>query len=119
MRRNGSGTGNFLIGILLGLLVGIVLLVLVALATSTSTAIQSGGLVQPTQAPSQSTNPPGGSQGGGGNSPMGSITVNARVEWNQLMAKLATIPQTVINWLNRTVHIDITLPTLKIAPTSQ
>jgi len=112
MRRNGFGAGSFLLGIL----VGLVLLILIAFAVSTNSTVQFNEPNHPTQASNQPTTPSGQLQREKGGSSDGTVTFNARVEWDQFMSELAAIPRAIVNWVKSVVHIEIKPPTIDINP---
>jgi hypothetical protein len=105
MRRNGFGAGSFLLGIL----VGIVLLILIAFAVSSNSTVQFN---EPSGS-SQPTNPPGQLQREKG-SPEGTVTFNARAEWDKFIAELAAIPQAIVNWVRSLGGAEVTAPRIII-----
>src|SRR5512140_1597310 len=94
MRRNGFGAGSFLLGIL----VGIVLLVLIAFAVSSNSTVQFNRPGESNQSTLQPTTAPGQLPREREN-PNGTVTFNARAEWDHFIAELAAIPQAIVNWV--------------------
>ncbi len=112
MRRNGFGAGSFLLGIL----VGIVLLILIAFAVSSNSTVQFNEPNGSTQSTAEPTVAPGQLPRERSTGP--AVTFNARQQWDEFMAKLAAIPQDIVDWVRslgggetQSPHIIVTTPT--------
>jgi hypothetical protein len=111
MRRNGFGAGSFLLGIL----VGIVLLILIAFAVSSNSTIQFNEPNGSAQSTGQPTTAPGQLPREKSSPPEATVTFNARAEWNQFIAELASIPQAIVNWVRSLGGGPETSPVIVIA----
>ncbi len=111
MRRNGFGAGSFLLGIL----VGIVLLILIAFAVSSNSTVQLNG---PNSSP-QTTATPGELQRERNTGPNGTVTINARAEWDHFIAEIAALPQAIVNWVRSldNSHPEANPPIIVTTPT--